>query len=196
MEVSIFTASTVISLVYGSIAILISLKFSKQIILVSTIAIAVFFQVVQTVIPLVAPTPRELGKSKYAINMCTGNFFDREVEDTKCFMYQENGITTGDYDFEYTTNELNHKLQSASGLGVINMFDVSGQFASLYNLGKLNPYRDADIAAYSLSPTVKYITTPEDAVFSNPLDPQIDPSTGKFLPKMAPEYDTENEPEH
>lgn len=186
LELSIFIATLVICLFFGSIAILISMRGNKPVIMVSTIAIAIVFELISMVMPMVVKSPSEVATDRYAIEINTSNYYDRDKKRARCFMTSNDGILSDDGLIEHTIYEWNNIVQKASGLGIINDIDIGGQMASMYQLLKLDGLDDADLSMYGANSTFKFNVDKSSNVFDY-YDPKIavDDNNG-FFPIIYP----------
>ncbi len=186
LELSIFIATLVICLFFGSIAILISMRANKPVIMVSTIAIAIVFELISMVMPMIVKSPSEIATDRYGIQISTTNYYDRDKNRARCFMTANDGILLDDTDMDHNTYEWNNIAQKASGLQIINSIDIGGQMASMYQLLKLNNLDNADLSMYGANSSFKFIVDPSSNVFDY-YDPKIDTTNPNgFFPIIYP----------
>ncbi|MDE6476931.1 MAG: hypothetical protein K2L48_01880 [Mycoplasmoidaceae bacterium] len=191
LELSIFTATLVICLFFGSIAILISMRGNKPVIMVSTIAIAIVFELISMVMPVIVKSPSEIATDRYGIEINTSNYYDKDKKRARCFITSNDGILSDDVKIDHTTYEWNKIVQKASGLEIINDIDIGGQMASMYQLFGLNGLDDADLSTYGANSAFQFIINSKDNLFDY-FDPRIDVSNNNgFFPIIYPSKDDE-----
>lgn len=103
LEISIFAGILVISLFFGSIGILVSMKGSKNAVLITTIAMANVFYILCMALTIIIKSPADIATDRHGISIVNGNFYDRDKARAKCFMTQDDGIISDEINFEKCT---------------------------------------------------------------------------------------------
>jgi ABC-type transport system involved in multi-copper enzyme maturation permease subunit len=77
IEMGILLATLIIFLFFGSIGILISTVAGKISIMVTTIGIAIVFNLLYTIMPIIAKTPESYVRDKYAVTLASKRYPDQ-----------------------------------------------------------------------------------------------------------------------
>lgn len=188
LELSIFMGVLITCLFFGSIAILISMKGNKPVIMTSTICISIVFDLISMILPLITKSPAKEVQDRNGIEITTANYYNKEKNRVKCFMTADDGLIDETIKLDKTTNEWNNLAQKESGLNVVNAIDVGGQLASIFQLLKLSGAQDADITSYGNITNLKFITSSKGQIFDFD-DPYIDINDKSAMkPIMFPRF--------
>ncbi len=184
---SILIAGTIVSLFFGSISILISMKANIPVVKVSTICIAIIFELISMIMPVIVKSPTTIATDKYGVTMEVSNYYSNKDKGAKSFIMADDGVLS-DNTIYANTYQLNKEIQKESGLQILNSIDVAGQMASIYQLGSLSGNDTADITTYGENSAMKFIIKSNWNVF-DANDPMF---TDEFRPMIYPSY-SENE---
>lgn len=179
---SILIAGTIVCLFFGSISILISMKANIPVVKVSTICIAIIFELISMIMPVIVKSPASIATDKHGVTMEVSNYYSNKDKRAKSFIMADDGVISDDTVYA-NTYELNKEIQKESGLQILNSIDIGGQMASIYQLGSLSGSDSADITTYGANSAMKFTIKPNwnifnvnDPMFSNDFRPMIYPS--------------------
>ncbi len=180
---SILIAGMIVCLFFGSISILISMKANIPVVKVSTICIAIIFELISMIMPVIVKSPASIATDKYGVTMEVSNYYSVKDKKVKSFIMADDGVISDDTVY-VNTYELNKDIQKESGLQILNSIDVGGQMASIYQLGSLSGSESADITTYGANSAMKFTIKPNWNIF-NVNDPMF---SDDFRPMIYPSY--------
>ncbi|MDR2369681.1 MAG: hypothetical protein LBD63_03570 [Mycoplasmataceae bacterium] len=169
MEMGLLLATIIISLFFGSIAILISTIASKIIIMISTIGVAIVFNVIYMLVPILSITPNEYINNNYAVQLTSSRYVGIDGQMHDAVTSNHVIYTTNDHDD--TTNNwntlryINNGSAHATG-AIISYINIAQQLSSLFHA--FDGSTSSEHSAYGTQFNHRYWLPQQKSIFSNP----------------------------
>jgi hypothetical protein len=170
MEMGLLLATIIISLFFGSIAILISTVASKVIIMISTIGAAVIFNVIYMLVPILSITADEYLSDQYSIDLLSTRYMgiDGQMHDVTTSNHVRY-MTDDDHDNpnnNWNTIKYVNEGNAHSTGSIISYINISQQLSTLFHTFD-NTTATLDHSPFGQVFNHKYWLTQQNNIFTN-----------------------------